>query len=113
MAGGGRKAPPLLPDLENVKKIKAVKNSLFFILCTTNCFFGGKCIKLLGSSFNTHYSSLLNTLRFWNMDPSTVYVLEISSVTFPSLLTRSWSMRDRPGTLKPPGSSATNGNVIM
>ena len=44
------------------------------------------------------------------MDPSTI---EISSVTFPSLLTRSWSMRDRPGTLKPPGSSATKAMMMI
>ena len=49
-------------------------------------------------------------LRFRNVDPSAI---EISSVTFPSLLTRSWSMRDRPGTLKPPGSSATKAMMMI
>ena len=64
LAGGGRKAPPLLSDLENVKKIKAVKNSLFFILCTTNCFnweMYQTFVFNVCHAFLKHYSRLLNT----------------------------------------------------
>ena len=118
MAGGGRKAPPLTSDMENVKKIKAVKNSMFFYIVYNKLFLGNVsnfCIQRLPCISEalqqvTKYDKPKTEERVEIVDPSPI---EISSVTFPSLLTRSWSMRDRPGTLKPPGSSATKAMMMI